>query len=136
MPPTEAPLDSWERKHYKPGGGDAFLFYVIYGRFEKAVPLSRLQYRVQDVPKGLDVITYGPSSSPSVPGSFREGFLWERLQLSNPHLAQTIASQDSCMILRGTFPDPENLDYLRDTVGLITYFLDNGGVAVFDPQMF
>jgi hypothetical protein len=27
------------------------------------------------------------------------------------------------------------LDYLRDTAGLITHFLDNGGLAVFDPQM-
>lgn len=39
------------------------------------------------------------------------------------------------MALRGTFPDPPDLNYLRDTVGLITHFLDHGGVAVFDPQM-
>ena len=30
-------------------------------------------------------------------------------------------------MLRGTFPDPATLNYLRDTIGLITYFFDNGG---------
>ena len=134
---TQKPeLASWDRKHYKPGGGDALLFYVVYGRVDAAAPVSRSKYRSEGIPDGLDVMAYGPNSHPEVPGSFREGYLWEKLRTGNPPLAETIAAQDSCIILRGTFSDPADLNYLRDTVGLITHFLDQGGVAVFDPLMF
>jgi hypothetical protein len=40
------------------------------------------------------------------------------------------------MVLRGSQPDPPTLDYLRDSVGLLTYVLDCGGCAVYDPQSF
>ena len=40
------------------------------------------------------------------------------------------------MILRGTPTDSTTLDYLRDTIGLITYLIDHGGCAVYDPFMF
>lgn len=129
-------LETWNRRYFVPGGREAFLFYVVYGRVDAAAPLSRSRFRSEGIPHGLDVMAYGPDSNPQVPGSFREGYLWEQLRSADPELADTIAAQDWCLILRGGFPDPANLNYLRDTVGLITHFLDNGGVAVYDPQMF
>jgi hypothetical protein len=130
------PLRSWDREHYEPAGGDASLFYVVYGRINASAPLSRSKYRSEGIPAGLDVMAYGPDSHPHVPSSFCEGYLWEQLLSSNPELVKTISAQDSCIVLRGSFPDPENLNYLRDTIGLVTHFLDNGGVAVYDPQIF
>jgi hypothetical protein len=41
-----------------------------------------------------------------------------------------------CGVLRGEIPDPPDLNYLRDVIGLTTYLLDNGGFAVADPQQF
>lgn len=129
-------LESWERGHFKPGGGDAFLFYVIYGHVDTEASPSSSKYRTEGIPEGLDVMAYGPNAHPEVPASFCEGYLWDQLRSTNPKLAETIAAQNSCLILRGTFPDPSNLNYLRDTIGLITHFLDSGGIAVYDPQMF
>lgn len=130
------PIESWNRRYFESGGGDAFLFYVVYGRVDMSAPLSRSKYRSGGIPQGLDVMAYGPSSGPEVPASFREGYVWEQFQASNPELADTVARQDSCTVLRGSFPDPQDLNYLRDTVGLVTHFLDHGAVAVYDPQMF
>ncbi len=135
-PTCKSKLKTWDRKDFEPGGGDAFLSYVVYGRIDTTAPLSRSKYRSEGAPKGLEVMAYGPNSQPEVPASFREGYLWEQLKVSNPGLATTIAAQDACIVLRGTFSDPEDLNYLRDTIGLITHFLDNGGVGVYDPQMF
>lgn len=129
-------VETWDRRYFEPGGGDAFLFYVVYGRVDTTAPLSRSKYRSEGLPSGLEIRAYGPNSNPDVPASLLEGYLWEQLRASNPGFADNIAAQDSCLILRGTFPDPENLNYLRDTVGLITHFLDHGGVGVYDPQMF
>jgi hypothetical protein len=134
VPITDLP--SWDRDYYEPGGGDAFLYYVVFGEIDTRSSLSRSKYRTEGSPEELDVTSYGPGSHPEIPGSFREGSLWTGLQSSDPQLADSIARQDFCLILRGDFPDPDNLNYLRDTVGLIMYFLDHGGVGVFDTQMF
>ncbi len=136
MEAQKSKLKSWNRKHFAPGGGDAFLFYVVYGRVDTTKPLSRSKYRSEGLPDGLEIMAYGPNLHLEVPASFREGYLWDQLRFADPRLAATLAEQDTCIVLRGTFPDPETLNYLRDTIGLITHFLNNGGVGVYDPQMF
>jgi len=129
-------LETWEREFYEAGGGDPFLFYVVYGNVDSSAALSRSSYRTEGVPEGLDIMAYGPDSAPEVPGSFLEGYLWDELQSTDPELARAIEAQHSCLVLRGEFEDPENLNYLRDTIGFTTWAIDNGGIAVFDPQMF
>jgi hypothetical protein len=36
--------------------------------------------------------------------------------------------------IRGELRDPDSLDYLRDTLGVVAALLDAGGVGVIDPQ--
>ena len=131
-----SPLETWERKHYVPDGGEPFLFYVVYGEFKPSEPASRQKYRSNGCPDGVDVRSYGPRSHPEVPASFREGYLWDQFVVEDSELAATVARSEHCMIVRGTPNDPTTLDYLRDTIGIITYFLDHGGIAIYDPLMF
>lgn len=129
-------LQSWPRSYYEPGGGQPDLFYVVYGEIDKSAALSSSRYRVQNKPAELEVMAYGPSAHPEVVNSFCAGLLWERLKQSDPQLAADIARQKSCFVARGAFSDSPTLDYLRDTIGLVTHCLDHGGVAVYDPHMF
>lgn len=129
-------LETWERKDFVIGGGDPFLFYVIYGQIDLSAPLSRRSYRSNGIPDGLDVMSYGPNEHAEVPGSFREGHLWDQFVRQNPNAYQKIAECNRCLVVRGTPTDPSNLNYLRDTIGFITYMLDNGGIGVYDPIMF
>jgi hypothetical protein len=131
-----AELDTWERKHFVAGGGDPFLFYVVYGEIDSSAPLSRSTYRSNGIPDGVDVMSYGPSKHPEVPGSFRDGYLWGEFVAAAPELSATVAQCEHCVILRGTPNDATTLNYLRDTVGLIAYLLDHGGCALYDPLMF
>ena len=128
-------IESWFRKNFVDGGGEPFLFYVVYGNINPSTPLSRSKYRSQGPPAGLSMMSYGPEQHSEVPGSFQEGFLWDELKKTNPGLAKEIAQCDRCMVVRGTPNDSTSLNYLRDTVGLIMYLLDHGGCAVYDPQM-
>ena len=129
-------LEDWTRPQFQPGGGDAFLFYVVFGCVDARQELSRSRYRCDGVPDGLEIMQFGSKCHPEVPQSFREGYLWTELEKNSPELADAITSQTDCTVIRGTLADPANLNYLRDAVGLITFFLDNGGVSVYDPQMF
>ena len=127
-------LETWERKHYVAGGGDPFLFYVVYGEIDLSAPLSRGTYRSNGAP--VDVMSYSPDKHPDVPGSFRDGYLWDEFVGDAPELAAIVAQCEHCMTLSGTPSDSTTLDYLRDTVGLITHLVDHGGCAVYDPLMF
>src|SRR5262249_34457952 len=40
-----------------------------------------------------------------------------------------------CVVLRAEVADPPTLDYFRDTIGVLTWLLDAGGVSIHDPQM-
>lgn len=131
-----ADLETWERKHYVDGGGRPWLFYVIYGNVDSTAPLSRSVYRSNGPFEGIDVMSYGPDTHPDVPGSFRDGYLWDEFVAEDPASAARVSECDRCIVLRGTPTDATTLNYLRDTIGLITYMLDHGGCAVYDPQMF
>jgi hypothetical protein len=132
----ESLLADWPRPHYVPGGKDPFLFYVVYGRIDDTMALYRSKYRSNGVPDGFDAVMYGPSADPDMVAAFREGYLWDRLTADNPSLAAKVLAQDHCLVLRGEVKDPPTLNYFRDTIGFLTFCLDAGGVAIYDPQMF
>lgn len=120
-------MESWLRPHFTPGGPLPKLFYAVFGSFPRAMPpLSRVRYRSQGLPAGVIVSKQDASK-------FREGPLWEALQEHNPRCARAVAVAPACMAVKGRVEEPEMLDYLRDTIGLVTYLLDQGGVALYDP---
>jgi len=132
---TEQPTD-WLRPRYCSGGGDPFLFYVVYGPVPTDFTISKSEYRFAGIPDGIELMAYGPNSHPEVPSSFREGYLWEDLRQDNVQLSETVESQNECLIIRGSVADPADLNYFRNVVGLIQWLIDSGGVAVYDPQSF
>ena len=129
-------LADWSRPHFRPGGGDAFLFYVVYGHVPPNLSISRSKYQCDGVPDGIDLMSYGPSSNPQVVQSFLEGYVWDTFVRKTPEIAAAVTSQTECLILRGSVVDPSDLNYFRNIVGLIMWLVDSGGVVVYDSQMF
>lgn len=113
-----------------------FLFYVVFGAEFDELKLSGKDYRCQGIPENMELSAYGPDTHPEVLDQFREGYLWEQLKRENPSLADEVASQTKCVVLQGHIRDQSNLNYFRDCIGLITWMIDKGGVAVYDPQSF
>lgn len=130
-----SPLLDWPRQYHVPGGKDPFLFYVVYGRVDTAKAFSRSKYRSNGIPDGIDVMTYDPAVHAEVVASFRCGYLWDQLSTNDPNLAADVIAQDSCLVLKGEIIDPPTLNYFRDVIGILTFCLDAGGVAIYDPQM-
>ena len=128
--------ENWTRPYYLPGGGDAFLLYLVYGPVPQDFSISRSKYFCDGIPDGIEISSYGPNSDPETLNTFRTGYLWDEFQRSNSKLANDVANQSECLIIQGTISDPPDLNYLRNVVGFITWCLDRGAVAIFDPQMF
>lgn len=131
-----AELKTWDRPHYTEGGGDPFLFYVVFGRVDTSAPFSQSEYRAAGPADGIEMSVYNAQEHADVLDGFRSGYLWEAFIASNPNLASEVQECDECLVVRGTPSDDTTLNYMRDTVGLLTYMLDQGGIAIFDPLMF
>jgi hypothetical protein len=129
------PLESWPRPYLQAGGGDAFLFYWVVGDFQRLGSLSRSTYRSNGLPKG---VTLQQMRRGSDSGQFDEllashfgRFLDEQLPAG---LAAEVRAAPEYLVVSGTVSAPETLDYLRDTVGLLSWLLDAGGAALLDWQ--
>ena len=130
-------MKEWTREYFKEGGGEAFLFYVLFGNFDQHKPaLSREEYSTEGFPDGLDVMQYSRSNQSEVLEGFCEGYLWETLKSENPDLSKQVLDSDECLIFRGHLIEQSSLNYFRDAVGVMTYFFDHGGACLYDPFMF
>lgn len=127
---------SWERQYHAECDGEAFLFYVAFGEVAHDRPLDSRKYRCGGIPAGFQLIAYDKGRHGEYIAGFLQGYLWERLIAEDPGLARNIEQSPGCLVLWGSQQNPKTLDYLRDCVGLLTFFLDNGACAIYDPQMF
>jgi hypothetical protein len=128
-------LGDWPRKLYRGPGGRPHLFYVVFGAFQQLPALARQEYRSNGVFPGLELSRYDRETHPEVLDGFRQGYLWDELKRHRPELARAVQAAGECLVLRGELEDQADLNYLRDSVGLLTFLLDHGGVAVCDPWM-
>lgn len=131
-PPMAIDLKSWERVRFEPGGGNAMVLYVVYGAFTNNPSISRAEYRTAGVPPGVEMRKLSRKERPALP--FTDGDFAGVLRNEKPSLFASIEHAPGCLIFQGEVVDPSNLDYLRDCVGLVTYFMEHGGVAVTDAQ--
>jgi hypothetical protein len=128
-------LPVWSRKFFQATPAKALIWYQVYGRFSNTIEISGSRYRCGGFPEAIDVSNYGRGDHEDVvTGFLNQPFFATGLKRDFPKLAQEVETAPECTIIRGEIPDSANLDYLRDTVGLVTWFLDNGGLAVLDPQ--
>jgi hypothetical protein len=127
---------NWPRPHYERPGGRPLLFYVVHGRFDNISKIDSRVYRTLGVHRGLELQRYARDEFSEYLAGFEEGYPWEELVADDPELAQRVVESRECLILRGELEDRDDLNYLRDSVGLLTHLIDSGGVCVYDPQMF
>jgi hypothetical protein len=124
----------WPRKLYRHGGGDAFVLYTVFGKAPKEFALSKA-YRTSGIPEGVEIYLQTRREAPDSFSIAAEGPIGAELSKQQA-LATAVRAQNDCVLLRGEIKDPPLLNYLRDTVGLITWLLDQGCVGVLDTQIF
>ncbi|MEW6161011.1 MAG: hypothetical protein AB1813_26580 [Verrucomicrobiota bacterium] len=127
-------LIPWARPHFQSGGGEAFLFFTIYGQFPSAIQVSAAAYRTTGLTDGIGLQKLARSKGHDFP--FTRGAIGGLLRPQRPDLFEQLRAAPECLILQGTVFDPPDLNYLRNAIGLVMYFLENGGVAALDPQQF
>jgi hypothetical protein len=108
------------------------VLYVLYGKFPTNIQVSAAAYRTVGIPDGIQLRRLTRKERSVSP--FTDGDFAKTAGHDNPAAFARIQKSPECMVLQGEVKDPENLNYLRDSIGLVTWFLDYGGIAVMDPQ--
>lgn len=132
---TPAPNDAWTRPHFMPGGGNPLLFYAVFGSFDLGRPLSRSRYRTSGLPDWLEMAHYDRARQPAVIAGYQSGGVWDLIRRESPVTVAEAEQAPECVAVRAEVPDPPDLTYFRDVIGVLTWLLDAGGRSVYDPQM-
>jgi hypothetical protein len=108
------------------------LFYVIYGSFPQEPRISGSLYRTRGLPREIELRRLTKEQRPVFP--FCDEDFADLLSSHNASLFDSVKKVSQCLTLQGEVTDPRDLKYLRDCTGVVTYFMDHGGLAVLDPQ--
>jgi hypothetical protein len=127
------PISDWPRPHFEASGRAAELMYLIVGPPPAGeLQVSRKRQHVDHIPAELQVSSHKRSDDPA----WFEGWFSPPLGAEiDVHFLEPdrVRGADHLTIVRGTFPDPADLNYLRNTVGVVSAIADAGPAeAIFD----
>lgn len=132
-------LANWERSYFEQYEQDEdvspFLVYAVFGNFKEYDSVSKSKYRCSGIPSSIDLTHHDKNKNNEVWDRALEGYAWDSLKKKNPKLSKLVQESNECITIQGSPSDFENLNYLRDIVGYITYLFDQGGLVVADPQV-
>src|SRR6266550_7723193 len=122
--------EDWERPLYEAGGGDASVLLVVFGPKPEPLRITSLAHRVVPMDLSLELEYQEPPAAAALLDSPFGATLLEGWEGEEP----PVLTADGCMAMRAEVPDPKDLRYLRNCVGVATAILEAGGRAVANLQ--
>ena len=122
--------EDWERPQYEAGGGDASVLLVVFGPKPEPLRVTSLAHRVMPMDLSLELEYQEPRGAAALLDSLSGATLLQGWGGEEP----SVLTADGCMVMRAEVPDPKDLRYLRNCVGVATAILEAGGRAVANLQ--
>ncbi len=134
MPPS-ATGPTWPRPYWSPGDEHAVLLFFVFGTFAENLRIPAARHGSKGLPEGVELFRYPREVLEQWEGYPLHGALGELLRQDHPSAYAAAQKAPEVLSVRGRIEDPDSLDYLNDTLGVIAALMDIGGVAVVDPQI-
>jgi hypothetical protein len=122
--------EDWERPQYEAGGGDASVLFVVFGPKPEPLRVTSLAHRVVPMDLSLELEYQEPQVAAGLLDSPLGATLLQGWEGQEP----SVLTADGCMVMRADVPDPKDLRYLRNCVGVVTAILEAGGRAAANLQ--
>jgi len=124
----------WSRPFWKQTERTASLFYFVPGEPPIAgLELSRSRHHVEGFPEDLQLSAHERSDDPEwFAGFFARPGLGFEIDEAFGDRADEVRAADRGTVVRLEIPDSPELGYLRDSVGVVSAVLDQGGLGVLD----
>ena len=122
--------EDWERPQYGGGGGDASVLLVVFGPKPEPLRVTSLAHRVVPMDLSLEL----EYQAPPVATALLDSPFGATLLQGWGGEERSVLTADGCMVMRAEVPDPKDLRYLRNCVGVATAILEAGGRAIANLQ--
>jgi hypothetical protein len=122
--------EDWERPQYEAGGGDATVLFVVFGPKPEPLRVTSLAHRVVPMELSLELEYQEPQVAAALLDTPLGATLLQGWEGEEP----SVLAADGCMVMRAEVPDPKDLRYLRNCVGVVTAILEAGGRAAANLQ--
>ncbi|KJV35359.1 hypothetical protein [Luteibacter yeojuensis] len=135
MTDTTTPAADWPRPYWQPSDESGVLLFFVFGSFAEDVAIPAMKYGSPGLPEGVEMQRMQNVVLSKWEGYPLAGALGELLREDNPEAFKQAKHAPHVMVIRGRFPDRDDLGYLRDTLGVVAGLTDVGGSVVVDPQI-
>ncbi|HEY2667800.1 MAG TPA: hypothetical protein VGK51_13260 [Actinomycetota bacterium] len=122
--------EEWERPQYEAGGRGASVLFVVFGPKPEPLRVTSLAHRVVPMELMLELEYQEPDVAAALLDSPSGATLLQGWEGEEP----SVLAADGCMVMRAEVPDPKDLRYLRNCIGVATAILEAGGRAVANLQ--
>lgn len=135
MTDTTTPAAAWPRPHWQPNDEEAVLLFFVFGAFPEDLAIPAARYGSNGLPDGVELQRFQNAVLAKWEGYPLAGALGDLLREDSPDAFAAAKAAPHVIAIRGRFADREQLDYLRDTLGVVAALTDIGGKVVIDPQI-
>lgn len=128
--------NNMERKYYNDIDYKPFLFYVVFGVSEDNMQVSKSKHHVEEIPAGIDIKCLNRKDNNDYIENFFQGAIGEIIKEKDEELYNACRQQDRCVLIQGAAIEDYTFDYMRNLIGVIEAFVENGAVGVLDLLTF
>ncbi len=131
-------IEDWARGHYTEGGADALVAFWVFGDLGSQLAISPENHRVTSMPEGVGIVRQkrGTPEGDATFATFTDPReVLGRVLDEDPELAKKVRGAQSVMRIVGEVSDPDDLLYLRSTIGIVQAMIEAGAVGVVDAAM-
>ncbi len=125
-------MESQVREKYTDIGYKPILVYVVFGVTENEMQVSQEKHHVDGFPEDLQAMPLNRAEHGDYIDGFLGGDLGRILEEDDPELYARCKAAENCVIIRGEVKEDATFDYMRNVIGIMQAFIDQGAVGVLD----
>ena len=120
------------RKHYEKIDYKPLIFFAIFDVSDGEFKITKEKHHVYGIPEGIEIQMFRRPDDDEYFKGFFGGSLGLVLYDSNKELYDKASEANNCVVVRGNVEDDTSFEYLRDVIGIVEAFAENGAIAVLD----
>lgn len=125
-----------KREYYTDKGYKPYLFFAVFGVSGDELQVSQSRHHVDAFPAKLEMHSLNRREHADYIGGFFKGDPGSILKAADNELYEECLHAENCVIIRGEVEDDSSLDYMRNVIGIIQAFLEQGAAGVLDLLTF
>ncbi|OUM58800.1 hypothetical protein PIROE2DRAFT_15853 [Piromyces sp. E2] len=124
-----------DRPYYENLNTHPYIYYVVFGVKDKELNISKERHRIEGIPEGLNITLLTEEKNGEYMNSLINNTIGNLMKKDNLKLYKEVIKTKNWAVINGTIVKDENLNYMKDVIGIVQAFLETGAIGVLDLQI-